>query len=155
MKKYIENFKMNTKLSYDDIKEILNSGYCGTDGYYKTTFNPNFFVTSCVHTLFEKCKTYWLGDLVNSYIPKVYKEIIDFDDNFFLVNLKVHEDQGEGIFKIQREIYNEKTEDENYYSVVEQNIPFIDLPAGGYKFYLIGEPWEEAYMFIMLAPSEY
>ena len=142
------------KRTYNEIQNILNFE-CG-DKYYRTTFNHNFVVTTAVYVFFTKCEAFWLGDLVNSYIPQIYDEMITFDDRFFIVNIKVYEDQGKGRVKIQREIYDSKTEDTNYYDIIKQNIPFVDLPKGEYKFYLIGQWTEEKkYMFIMLSPSEY
>lgn len=95
--------------------------------------------------------------MVNSYIPKAYKEMTNFNDRFFVVNLIVNESQGHGLMQIQREIYNEEIDEESYHNVVEQEISFIDLPQGTYKFYLIGEKWSgnNEYEFIMLSPSEY
>lgn len=134
------------KQTYDEIQDILNSG-CG-DNYYRTTFNHNFVVTTGVQVFFTKCDAFWLGDLVNSYIPKIYDEMITFDDRFFIVNLKVFEDQGKGNVTIQREIYDTEIEDTYFHDVVKQNILFIDLPKGEYKFYLIGENLEgNSYMF--------
>lgn len=146
--------RKTTKLTYDDIQNIFN--YAGGDVYYRTTFNHNFVVTSGVYTFFTKCNAFWLGDLVNSYIPKIYKEMIKFDDRFFIINLKVCEDQGNERLQIQREIYDAEKEDTHYKNVVRQDIQFVDLPKGEYKFYLTGELTEaNKYMFIMLSPSEY
>lgn len=145
---------MTKKLTYDDIQDILDSG-CG-DKYYKTTFNSNFVITRCVYMFFEECEAFWFGDLINSYIPKIYNEMIKFDDRFFIVTLQVNKSQREGYLTIQREVYDEKIEDTLYCDVVKQEIPFIDLPQGNYKFYLIAQLTEQNnIMFIMLSPSEY
>ena len=142
------------ELTYDDIQNILDAG-CG-DQYYRTTFNPFFVVTTCVYEFFNKCKAFWLGDLINSYIPKIYKEMTTFDDRFFIVNLDVLDDFRKGKIEIQREVYIEETEQTTYHNVIKQNIQFINLPKGRYKFFLIGEfTTSQQYRFVMLSPSEY
>ncbi len=142
------------KHTYNEIQDILNSE-CG-DRYYRTTNNYNFVVTTAVYAFFTKCDAFWVGDLVNLCIPKIYNEMVKFDDRFFIVFLKVDEDRGKGKLKIQREIYDPETEDTHYHNVEKVSIPFIDLPKGEYKFYLIGQLTEgNKYMFIMLSPSEY
>lgn len=146
--------KMTKKLNYNDIQNILNFAY--GDTYYRTTFNRNFVVTTAVYEFFTKCGAFWFGDLVNSYIFKIYDEMMEFDDTFFIVKLNVHEDQGTEDVYIQREIYDSKTETVHYHNVVMQHIPFVDLPKGEYNFYLIGQlTGKNDCMFIMMSPSEY
>jgi hypothetical protein len=130
------------KKSYAELKGIMRAS-SSTDAYYQMfAFCRAFVVTSGVKYFVEEAEAHWLIDVVGSYIPEIEK----IGDYFFTVELDVDKEQeNEGIFAIFHEISGKKT------GVVKQNISYVDLPSGQYKFFL----FHEEQRFIMICPSEY
>jgi hypothetical protein len=93
-------------------------------------FCRTFVVTAGVKHFAEEAEAHWLIDVVGSYIPAIAKT----GDYFFMVELDVNKErENEGIFAIFREISEGKIQ------VVSQEIPYVDLPTGKYKFFLFHE----------------
>jgi hypothetical protein len=115
----------------------------GGGAYYSMfAFCRAFVVTDGVKHFVEQAEAHWLIDIVGSYIPKIAR----IRDYFFTVESDVNKERkNEGIFAIFHEISGEKTR------IVKQNIPYVGLPSGQYKFFL----FHEGGRFIMLCPSEY
>jgi hypothetical protein len=111
----------------------------GTNEYHRLTVAKNFLVTDGVKSFAEASSAHWLLDVVMSYLPK----IDEINDYFFVPTIKVNNDN-EGIFRIHQEIYGKRK------TIVRQKIPFTDLPAGDYKFFL----FKEFGRFIMVFPEE-
>ena len=134
--------KNKKEKTYEELKDIMNSSI-GTSRYYRVNpFIRNFLITDGVKYFAEKVEAYWLCDVAASYIPRLMK----IDDYFFIVSLSVEKNKDiEGIFKIFHEI------DYELRVLVDQKIPYVDLPTGKYEFYFIRE--EEN--FILLCKSEY
>jgi hypothetical protein len=130
------------KKSYKELEEIMRAS-SGTGAYYNMfAFCRAFVVTDGVKHFVEQAEAHWLIDIVGSYIPKIAR----IRDYFFMVELDINKERkNKGIFAIFHEISGEKTR------IVKQNIPYVDLPSGQYKFFL----FHEREHFIMICPSEY
>jgi hypothetical protein len=106
----------------------------------------DFVVTDGVKNFVKEAEAQWLIDIVGSYIPKIAK----IDDYFFKVNLKVNKEcNNDGLFRILHEVHFKMK------CVVEQNIPYVDLPSGEYTFYLFKEGELGQGLHIMICPGEY
>jgi hypothetical protein len=114
----------------------------GTSAYHRMfAFCRAFVVTDGVKYFVEQAEAHWLIDVVGSHIPKIAKT----RDYFFTVELNVNKKrENDGIFAIFHEISGKKTR------TATQNIPYVDLPSGEYKFFL----FREKELFIMICPSE-
>jgi hypothetical protein len=130
------------KKSYQELKEIIRASSRTGAHHELYPFCRTFIVTDGVQHFVEEAEAYWLIDVVGSYIPTLAK----IEDYFFMVELNVNKERkNEGIFAIFHEISGEKVR------ILRQNIPYVNLPSGQYKFFLFHE---EEY-FIMICPSEY
>ena len=138
-----------TNKTYGAIMEMLSYS-TGTEKYHKTTFNPYLLFTDGMKLLFDECNAYWLGDLINSYFPNILRDFNENGDTFYIIDVKVTDGLLNGRFTISREV------DEERKIIVEQNVGYIDLPAGDYQFFMIAEPQEDGKLkFIVLLPNEY
>lgn len=138
-----------TDKTYDDVMNNL-SQFIGTEQYHKTTFNPYLLFTDGMKFLFDEYQAYWLGDLINSYFPNILRDFNENGDTFYIIDVKVTDGLLNGRFTISREV------DEERKIIVEQNVGYIDLPAGDYQFFMIAEPQEDGKLkFIVLLTNEY
>ncbi|MDR0580718.1 MAG: hypothetical protein LBG04_01220 [Holosporaceae bacterium] len=125
--------------SYEELREIMDYG-TATNEYHRLTMMKNFLVTDGVKSFAEAANAHWFLDIVMSYLPKTAK----INDYFFVPTIKVNDD-GEGVLRIYHKIDGKKK------NIVRQKIPYADLPAGEYKFFLFKEDGR----FIMICPKEY
>jgi hypothetical protein len=130
------------KKSYQELEEIMNQSSGAGAHHELYPFYRTFIVTDGVKYFAEEAEAHWLIDIVGTHLPIIAKT----EDYFFTVELNVNKEQkNEGIFAIFHEISGEKVR------ILRQNIPYVNLPSGQYKFFLFHE---EEY-FIMICPSEY
>lgn len=141
--------QFNKNPTYEAVQKVLNQ-IGGTSKWYKTTLIPNFYVTDNVYELYKQFNAFWLGDLIASYHKKIVECMEREDDSFFIVDLRVNEGNG-GYIRISRE-YGGMLK-----GIIKQDINYIDLPVGDYKFWLIGD-WEDdrhIKQLTLLTPCEY
>jgi hypothetical protein len=131
--------------TYEELQAIMHGGLGGTASYHIVNpFVRAFIVTNGVKYFADEAAAHWLLDVVASYIPKIAR----IYDSFFVPMIQVNETH-EGIFKISREIPDGENMKKKI--VVKQNIQYVDLPVGEYKFFLC----RNGKHFVMMCPSEY
>ena len=133
-------------------EEIINQllQFTGTEHYHKMTFNPYLLFTDGMKFLFDEYKAYWLGDLINSYFLNLMRDFNENGDTFYIIDVKVTEGLLNGRFTISREV------DEKRKIIVEQNVGYINLPAGDYQFFMTVEPRKDGVLSgVVMLPSEY
>jgi hypothetical protein len=116
----------------------------------KTFFDPNIGGGDCyyhhylgydyVDTILEACKqkkSFWVLDVIGSYMPQIKKHNKEQDNNFLLVTFLV-DDESHCTFTIR--------EDTDIEPFIKQDIEFTDLDCS-MKFYMVDD--------VLIFPSDY
>ena len=130
-----EEFNMTT---YEELTSLME-GCTGSCCLWKRWPYANFGYTDGIKLFCETAEAHWFVDIVGSYIPDLKK----VDDYFFKIVLQSKEEKC--IFKIIRE---ENCAEKD---VIVQHIPYTDLPAGEYSFFLM----KDYERYTLMIPNEY
>ena len=116
------------------IKNILNQSI-GSMTFFKRNNSQHMDYTEGVMALQKECDMYWFVDLMYSHMPAIVENFQDTEEHIYFVTLDVKEDHT-AYFKVYREYYDDKADKYRECTVVEQEIPYVDLPKIELKFYL-------------------
>ncbi len=158
MKYKKQNDKNQDNKSIQDIKitkslvDKIYSTNTGSEIFYKRNYCDELIYTEGVMDFQKKLNTYWVIDLIISYLPTVIKTSIKEDDGFFVVEIRVDK-KNSGVFEIFREGFKNGKYDEHI-CVVRQRLNKVDLIPYNYKFYLIMTNLKPV-QYTLLLPSEY
>ena len=125
----------------------------GSMTFFKRTGSQYMDYTEGVMALQRECNMYWFVDLMYSHMPAVIKDFQETEETIYFVYLDVAEDKS-AKFEIIRECYDYETGETVDVKVVEQDIPYADLPKIELKFYLELASYEPL-VFRMLCPMEH
>lgn len=114
------------------IKNILNQSI-GSMTFFKRNNSQYMDYTEGVMALQRECDMYWFVDLMYSHMPAIIKDHKESEETFYVVKLNVNE-KHEGVLSIVKEVYTVDSEGEE--EIVNQEIPYVDLPKIELKFYL-------------------
>ena len=145
-------------LTYSDVQEIYSHN-CGTLNYYKRNDCSSLVYTDGVMDFQQSLDAYWVVDNVISYMPYVLKKFKSTDETFYVVRISLDKDR-QGYMEVFTEGYIDKETYSDHITIIEQEIPFIELPINEdeeiteYKMYLqIGS--YKPLQFVLLLTSEY
>lgn len=138
-------------MNISTVKEIYSRNY-GSEKFYKRSYCESLIYTEGIMDFQETLNATWLVDNIIYHLPKIIEIFKAVDDGFFVVKIKVKDDNS-GYFEIFREGYV-NNEYNDHITVVKQKLPYIDLPTYDYKFYLILSNLEPI-IFTFLLTSEY
>ena len=136
----------------ETVEAIYSRNY-GSQEYYKRCYCNNLIYTEGIMDFQKTLNAFWLVECVISHLPKILETSKAVDDGFFVITIKVNEQQNSGIFEVYREGLEEGKYNEHI-TILSQNIPDIDLPEYDYKFYLILTN-AEPIVFTLLLTGEY
>jgi hypothetical protein len=133
------------------VKEIYLRNY-GSETFYRRNYCDNLVYTEGIMDFQKTLNAYWVVYVIISILAKVIKNYNETDDGFYVVTIKVREND-KSTLKIYREgyvdgIYNECIE------VIKLTYLNTNLPVFDYKFYLILSNLEPI-TFTLLLTSEY
>lgn len=144
-------------ITYNTVKQIYGRNY-GSMQLFKRDYCNQLLYTEGVMDFQKTLNAFWVVDNVISYIPSILKTFNETDDTFYMVEICVKQDKT-GYMELYHEGYI-GNDYHDHLSIIEQNIPFIDLPTKVdeditiYKFYLMLSDYEPV-KFTLLLPSEY
>lgn len=144
-------------ITYNTVKQIYSRNY-GSMQLFKRDYCTQLLYTEGVMDFQKTLNAFWVVDNVISYMPSVLKTFNETDDTFYVVEIGVKQDKT-GYMELYHEGYI-GNDYHDHLSIIEQNIPFIDLPTKvdeditTYKFYLMLSDYEPV-KFTLLLPSEY
>lgn len=143
--------------TYYDAKQIYNRNY-GSERLYKRSYCNSLLYTEGVMDFQKTLNAYWVVDNMVSYMPKILKAYQEHEYTFFVVEIAVNQKQ-QGYMEVFTEDYVEGEYNEHI-SIVNQEIPFIDLPTKvndditTYRFFLELSALEPV-TYTLLLPSEH
>lgn len=144
-------------ITYNTVKQIYGRNY-GSIQLFRRDYCNQLLYTEGVMDFQKTLNAFWVVDNVISYMPSVLKTFNETDDTFYVVEIGVKHDKT-GYMEVYHEGYI-GNDYHDHLSIIEQNIPFIDLPTKvdeditTYKFYLMLSDYEPV-KFTLLLPSEY
>lgn len=137
------------------VEQIKNIMYQSTGSvtFFKRTGSQYMDYTEGVMALQRECDMYWFVDLMYSHMPAIVKDFQETEETFYIVYLDVAEDKSAKL-KIIREGYDHGTGETVDIVVVEQDIPYVDLPKIELKFFLELASYEPL-VYRMCCPMEH
>lgn len=134
-----------------EAKQITQSDldqFHGSEQFYRYGMFHKILMTEGAHFVAEKAGTYWLFDMIISYIPKV-----DRNDHMFFVELTKNA-KGNGAKLVLHD--GDKSEDGNGKIIyVEKKIGYTDFPLPSLRLYFCVNGGIQGTKYTAMLPGEY